>query len=594
MRHAPCRVEHARQGGDEHRTLLAMRVALLAGLIVLACTSCGGQAPPDNGVDALAERLPPLYDPDSLSARVIPDSDLPPPGTRSLFDQLVAQNGALPYPFESIVEWIAQMDASGRRPSTVLIPHGRSLQKGRSSFADPRVVLSADITPPAGAALTPPIKGRLFLGFVDAADEIEVLSYNEAAGRYEFQLVQDYCAGCTPRIVYAKRNVCLTCHQNASAIFPVRPWEETNATPTIAEGIRAAHPDARQLRGAPVQVRLAAPEAIDNATDIANMVPLAQRIWLDGCGAGNAGMACRRDLLQQALRFALAPGSFTPHDAQALVAQFRTNWPERGFEVPDNDLQNRNPLEDDLYQGGWFAGIKRIVFGRSGGPTATSDDGKLEEFDALPPLPAEFDPLTRRPPMRWSQPEDLDAVYALSQALTAHDVRRLQAAGSLDEVLAAVQAPELEAHLGETPFRRTDIILALLSALGVQALPNRWGLPVEELSAPISEAEPPLDLPADSALKPFETYCFACHRDNPSARLNFMAGPTEADVLARIRDTDSIRDALDYNRYRGTRKAGQLMPPEGSWQREHLEQALAAGEDPLTPMREQVPSLFDF
>ena len=573
-----------------------MKKALSAGLIALACSGCGSEPPASEGVDALADRLPPLYDPDSLSAQVIPNTDLPPPGTRSLFDQLVAQNGALPYPFDSIVDWIASLDAQGARPTTVLIPHGRSLQKGRSSFADPRVVLSADITPPEGAALTPPIKGRLFLGFVDAADEIEVLSYNEAAGRFEFQLVQDYCAGCTPRIVYAKRNVCLTCHQNASAIFPVRPWEETNATPDIAAQIRAAHPQARQLHGASVQVRLAAPEAIDNATDVANMLPLAQRIWLDGCGAGEAGLDCRRLLLAQALRFALAPGSFDPasEDAQQLMQRFRRQWPDRGFEIPDNDLQNRDPLEDDLYQGGWIAGLKRAIFGRDAGPAVGTEDGKLEEFDALPPLPAEFDPLTRRPPLRWSQPQDLDAVYALAQAFTAHDIRRLEAAGTLDEVLATVSDPALQPHLGAVPFRRSHIMLAVLGALDVDTLPVRWELPVDELSPPISEGEPPLNIAADSELKPFETYCFACHRDNPSARLNFMAGPTEADVLARIRETDSIRDALDYNRYRGTRKAGQLMPPEGSWQREHLEQALAAGEDPLTPMREQVPSLFDF
>lgn len=573
-----------------------MKKALSTGLIALACSGCGSEPPASEGVDALADRLPPLYDPDSLSAQVIPNTDLPPPGTRSLFDQLVAQNGALPYPFESIVDWIASLDAQGARPTTVLIPHGRSLQKGRSSFADPRVVLSADIAPPEGAALTPPIKGRLFLGFVDAADEIEVLSYNEAAGRFEFQLVQDYCAGCTPRIVYAKRNVCLTCHQNASAIFPVRPWEETNATPDIAARVRAAHPQARQLHGAPVQVRLAAPEAIDNATDVANMLPLAQRIWLDGCGAGEAGLDCRRLLLAQALRFALAPGSFDPasEDAQQLMQRFRSQWPDRGFEIPDNDLQNRDPLEDDLYQGGWIAGLKRAIFGRDAGPAVGTEDGKLEEFDALPPLPAEFDPLTRRPPLRWSQPQDLDAVYALAQAFTAHDIRRLEAAGTLDEVLATVHAPALQPHLGAVPFRRSHIMLAVLGALDVDTLPVRWGLPVDELSPPISEGEPPLNIAADSELKPFETYCFACHRDNPSARLNFMAGPTETAVLARIRETDSIRDALDYNRYRGTRKAGQLMPPEGSWQREHLEQALAAGEDPLTPMREQVPGLFDF
>lgn len=563
---------------------------------LLLCAGCGDRPVAEPGVDALADRLPPLYDPASLSAQVIPNSDLPPEGTRSLFDQLVAQNGALPYPFESVVDWLASLDVDGRRPTTVLIPHGRSLQKGRSSFADPRVVLSADVSPPPGVALTPPIKGRLFLGFVDAANEIEVLSYNEAAGRFEFQLVQDYCEGCTPRIVYARRNVCLTCHQNAAAIFPVRPWEETNAAPDIAAGIRDVHPNIDTLRGAPLGVRLAAPEAVDNATDIANLIPLAQRIWLDGCGPDTAGHACRRMLLGQALRFALAPGSFDPQSetAMALITRLAQHWPERGFELPDNDLKNRDPLEDDLYQGGWLAGLKRAVFGRDTARNNPVSEDKLEEFDALPSLPREFDPLTRRPPLRWSRPGDLDAVYALAQEFTATDVARLQAAGRVDAVVSAVQSAALDAHVAAVPFRRSEIMLALLDTLDADAMPTRWGLPVAELSPPIREGEPPLQLSADSELKPFETYCFGCHRDNPSARLNFMAGASEAAVLERIEATDKIRDALDYERYRGTAKAGLLMPPDGSWQREHLERALAAGDDPLTPMREQVPALFDF
>ena len=47
------------------------------------------------------------------------------------------------------------------------------------------------------------------MGFVEAADEIEVISYNEAAGRFEYQLVQNYCEGCVPRVVYARRAICL-------------------------------------------------------------------------------------------------------------------------------------------------------------------------------------------------------------------------------------------------------------------------------------------------------------------------------------------------------------------------------------------------
>lgn len=577
------------------RWIIALSIVVgvaIGGVALTGSDDAGGSA-----VSDLAASLPPLDDPDSLSARVIGESDLPPDGTRSLFDHLVAANGALPYPFTDIIDWLATLDAQGDAPTTVLIPHGRSLQKGKSSFADPRVVLTADIQPATGAATAPIYTGRLFLGFVSGANEIEVLSYNEAAGRYEFQLVQDYCEGCTPRIVYAKRAVCRTCHQNASAIFPVRPWDETNAQTAIADRIAEQHPSRTAHDGSPIRVPLANPETIDNNTDIANMIPVAQRIWLDGCGVGDTGSACRREMLRQALSFAMNPGGFEP-DApavQQLVSLRADSYPERGFELPDNDLNNRNPLQDDLYQGGTLAALKRAVFGRSETTTAAGES-KLQAFDALPPLPPEFDPLTRRPPVRWIGAADLDGVYALAQQFAPSDIDRLidQAGGDITAVLAAVDDNALDTHVGEVPFRRTAITNALLTALGATTLPAHWGMNVADMSPPIAEGEPPLELAAGSPLQPFETYCFACHRGNPNAKLNFMAGATEAEVLANIEATESIRDALDYDRYTGTRKASQLMPPDGTWQRDRLEKRLATGDDPLTAMREQVPSMFDF
>ena len=39
---------------------------------LLLCAGCGDRPVAEPGVDALADRLPPLYDPASLSAQVIP------------------------------------------------------------------------------------------------------------------------------------------------------------------------------------------------------------------------------------------------------------------------------------------------------------------------------------------------------------------------------------------------------------------------------------------------------------------------------------------------------------------------------------------
>jgi hypothetical protein len=114
------------------------------------------------------------------------------------------------------------------------------------------------------------------------------------------------------------------------------------------------------------------------------------------------------------------------------------------------------------------------------------------------------------------------------------------------------------------------------------------------MSAPLALGVPPLALAAGSALAPFAQYCFSCHRGNPARRLDFMSGQDEAEVLARIQATGAIRDALDWERYRGTDKEGTLMPPADSHQRRALEAALAQDPQLLEEMRRVVPALFDF
>ena len=117
---------------------------------------------------------------------------------------------------------------------------------------------------------------------------------------------------------------------------------------------------------------------------------------------------------------------------------------------------------------------------------------------------------------------------------------------------------------------------------------------ISEMSPPVVLGVPPLALAEGSPLKHYEKYCFACHRGNPAKRLNFMGGKTEDEVLASIKDTGAIRDALDWERYQGTEKESTLMPPADSHQRAELQAALARGEPVLEEMRKVVPSLFDF
>lgn len=526
-------------------------------------------------------------DTSTLSARVIPADDLPPAGTRSLFDHLVAQNDALPYPFEKLVELIRAQAPPEQPPVTLMIPLGRSLLKAQADFEHPRVLVAADFQAPNTPANLGLIgRGQLFLGFVENAREIEVISYNEAAGRYEFQLVQDYAADGQRRIVYARRAVCTTCHQNGSPIFPQRPWNETNAQPQIAQRIVEAR-GADPYLGVPPQSALAMPERFDELTDIGSFAVATQRIWLDGCG--EAGAECRRTMLRLALRYAYDPGRFDAAgvDVQALRDAQQASWPAQGIAVAESDLRNRDPL---AARAGW-RGLLDALFAPAAEPGAGARSNEdLAAFERLPKLPADLDPLSPRPPKRVLGAGDVDGIYGLAAQFSAADIELLVRRDGYDWTAVERRVAALPGDFfAPLPFSRVKTMQALLGdATGFCCLDTR------AMSPPLSAAIPPLALAAESPLRPFAEYCFACHRGNPNAKLDFMSGDDEAQVSQRIRDKSEIRDALDWERYRGTDKAGKLMPPADSPQYARLQADLAQNPLLLERMREQVPGLFDF
>ncbi|HUP93113.1 MAG TPA: hypothetical protein VM074_12775 [Solimonas sp.] len=570
-------------------------LAVIAGAAWLFWPSPSTSGP---SVTARAKATAPV-DPNALSAKLISSEDLPPEGTRSLFDHLIAQNESLPYPFEKLVALVRRQDPDARPPVALMVPFGRSLLKAQADFVHPRVLVAADFEGADGASLGLRARGALFLGFVENAGEIEVISYNEAAGRYEFQLVQDYRPDGKPRIVYAKRAVCTTCHQGAAPIFPQRPWNETNGQPEIKQKIVEARGEAPYL-GVPALNELQVPERFDQLTDVANFIPPTQRVWIDGCADGESGAQCRRLLLKLALRYAWNPGAFDAAgaDAEKLRALQAAHWPAGGIAVPESDLRNRDPLAERHTVSGRVRETLAALLPHRKQQAEPKSNEDLEAFERLPRLPAELDPLTPRPPKRVLTAQDIDGVFGLASMFTAADVRLLAQAAKQDwpRVEAAVDALPA-AFLQPAPFSRVRSVQALLGG-GLAAkrapVPAYCCLDTAEMSPPIALGEPALALALASPLKPFEDYCFACHRGNPSKRLNFMGGKTEAEVLEHVQAKPEIRDALDWPRYRGTAKENKLMPPADSAQRARLEQALAQDPKLLETMRAVVPGLFDF
>lgn len=353
-----------------------------------------------------------------------PGPDRPPVG-RSLFDRVFAEerDGStvvdVPYPFAALRRHLLARMGDGTEAAgvlaQVLIPHGRALQRDAAApdhFASPRLVLAVvGAPPPQAPGFHGPgtrLRNRLYIGYQEKARSLEVISYNEAAGRFEFQVVEDYRPGGTPRAVYARRQVCVSCHQNGAPIFSQPPWDETNANAEVArrlaERAPAFHGVAAENGSRPFDQAL----LISTAVAEANRTGAYQRVWREVCGAeptdespdeSRAAIACRAALLTAALQFKLSGGRHFDARADAfrdavetLTRAWARSWPS-GLAIPRALIANRNPLSDG------------------------------QEVTAL------LDPLRGRPPLEvWPGPEPAvlqDVVAGLAQFLSAAGAARL-------------------------------------------------------------------------------------------------------------------------------------------------------------------------
>ena len=375
------------------------------------------------------------------------DSDNLPPQGRALFDRYAeATDGGrasrAPYPLQRLLERIRRdLDPDGRGGglSTVLIPLGRSLQRHAAEpgqyFRYPRAVIAVTGGPPAAASpATPYLKDRLYLGFHEKAETLEIISYNPTAGRFEFQVADDYRPGGSARLRYANRALCLACHQNAAPIFSRQSWDESSANPRIAAALGAAADDFYRLAW---RAGVDIPNAIDQATSRANLLPLATALWQQACGAREAGRNCRGQLLRLALRQRLAGGvapSLELPGVQAelvgpLLEQWQKHWPD-GIPVGNPELPNRQP----------FAGLA---------PDAPTPTGAALEQAA--DISAAFDPLALRPPLEiWPVAASTISrlVAVLADGFSPADAARLDAALPASTANNAVLA--LDCH----PLRR--------------------------------------------------------------------------------------------------------------------------------------------
>lgn len=348
----------------------------------------------------LALAPPAFATPEWIEHASSPGPDVPPVG-QSRFDDLFrgADSGyRLPYPFPSLIEDLeSRLDtSSGAGVRQIFVPLGRSLQRDAAAphyFRDSRQVITLEGEPrtrqaDAGRVL----EYRLFVAHQPTTQTLEVISYNDEAGRFEFQVVENYDGRQAPRVRQASRAMCLSCHQNAAPIFALRPWSETSFNVRIARHLIEARPDEFSSL---IDLVTFDADLIDVLVERANYLSAAQHIWRFGCPHSS----CRAALLRAVLQYRLSgEASFDAQDAdyrenyyRALEQNWSRNWPA-GLALANHHIPDRDPFSE-----------------------ATPDM-------ALDPL---FD---REAYAEWYAVDDVLAggiVYRLAGFLTLADIRRL-------------------------------------------------------------------------------------------------------------------------------------------------------------------------
>ncbi len=465
--------------------------------------------------------------------------NLPPIG-RSLFDKLImneanGEGAHVPFPLRKLLAELAARAGCGADQGgcyrAVLIPLGRSLQRTAAApefFKYPRIVVAFNAEPRRAAKdFFPLLKDRLYLGYQEKSNLIEVISYNEEASRFEFQLVKDYRDNALPRIFYANRAVCVSCHQNQAAIFSRQVWDETNANPEIATRLKSARDD---FLGLPASVGVDVPNAIDDATDRANLYSAYQALWRDGCGKRSLEARwCRAQALRAALQYRLtgergfdqSSAAFTQRFLAPLQRNWQLHWPD-GIRIPNNDIPNRDPLQ--------FADSERLAH-----------------------VPARFEPLlTRGHKEIWQFETDrYRLIKGVGEFFSSADMRLLaerldlnveQEANRsdadlfvspgfavLDEAIEhMINDPDGQVALDSATIRREPLLRALFRALGMQQA-DTCCLSDFDLPPAVMDEHPGTYHvgPPPTGLGPFYAHCARCHATREAFPPNFMHGSVD-------------------------------------------------------------------
>lgn len=295
----------------------------------------------------------------------------------SVFDQFLTRNkGVVPYPIKELkdrLQEFARKDGGPFDVSVVMIPNGRSRQKSGCDFKQPRVLLG--IVPPLDTDPTRRVlrnmADRIFFGYSERRNELEVISWNNFQGKFEFRTVTNYDppkAG-KQKITGNVSHQCIICHQAGGPIFSASPWSESNMNAVGSPFERSAVSEAligsvgsSRYKGLEIdavavdaseeiQARVLAAADYDRMVESANQLSQIREIAAGACGAD---LNCRSEYLKSILHkikelavkgFGPTP-SFLPDKkfVEMFNALISRTWPSTGFSYPSHQIPDRDPF----------------------------------------------------------------------------------------------------------------------------------------------------------------------------------------------------------------------------------------------------------
>jgi len=287
---------------------------------------------------------------------------------KSVVEQfLELMGGEIPFPPEKIID---KLEAKGIFIEGAVFPHGRSLERRRTSYSQPRTLISFNLNSDAGKSfrdkngiISQPPKTQIFIAYTPGNHELQIIGATKKPP-FDFLLVENYKAGSHSRPeAPTSPGLCLSCHQNGGALFSSLPWSESNKDPAVtARMLHAPHLDA-------FAKRILTDKLIDhdpydyNLTVVntnllveGNINKVTQALCTSGCGSG---VICRKDFIGLAVTQASNDPAieqteiFNEDVLQTFATDIQQNGHPEDFLVPGNFLNDRHSLghEGDVASG---------------------------------------------------------------------------------------------------------------------------------------------------------------------------------------------------------------------------------------------------